>query len=101
MTTMQGLTPTITVTVPEDYDLTEAAHVYVSFKQGKTLLKLTDGFDVSAHQVDVYLTQADTLALNVGTAEVQLNWTYGSGQRAATKPVTLNVLPNHLLEVLA
>ena len=99
--TMQGLTPTITVTVGTSTDLTEAANVYVSFKQGKKLLKLTDGFDVSAHQVDIYLEQEDTLQFDPGTVEIQLNWTYSSGQRAATKPVSLSVSPNHLLEVLA
>ena len=98
--TMQGLTPTITVTVGNDIDLTEAAHVYVSFKQGNKLLKLTDGFDVSAHQVDIYLEQADTLSFVPGAVEIQLNWTYSSGQRSATKPVNLSVASNHLLEVL-
>ena len=98
--TMQGLTPTITVTVGNDIDLTEAAHIYVSFKQGKKLLKLTDGFDVTEHQVDIYLEQADTLSFDPGSVEIQLNWTFSSGQRAATKPVVLSVAPNHLLEVL-
>lgn len=98
--TMQGLTPTITINVPEEVDLTEAANVYVSFKQGQRVTKAAT-FDVFAHQVDVYLTQAETLAFNVGTVEVQLNWTYSSGQRGATNPVTLAVAANHLLEVLA
>lgn len=98
--TMQGLTPTITVTVGTSIDLTEAENVYVSFKQGNKVLKLTDGFDVQAHQVDIYLEQADTLSFAPGAVEIQLNWTYSSGQRSATKPVNLSVAPNHLLEVL-
>lgn len=98
--TMQGLTPTIIVTVPDGIDLTEAGNVYVSFKQGGSVWKKTDGFTVAAHAVDIYLEQADTLAFGVGTVEVQINWTYANGQRGATKPVALTVLPNHLLEVL-
>ena len=98
--TMQGLTPTITITVGTSTDLTEAENVYVSFKQGNKVLKLTDGFDVQAHQVDVYLQQEDTLSFGTGAVEIQLNWTYANGQRAATDPVSLSVLPNHLLEVL-
>ena len=98
--TMQGLTPTIIVTVDESTDLTAAANVYVSFKQGGAVWKKTDGFTVAAHAVDIYLEQADTLAFGVGTVEVQINWTYANGQRGATKPVALTVLPNHLLEVL-
>lgn len=98
--TMQGLTPTIIVTVDESTDLTEAANVYVSFKQGGAVWKKTDGFTVAAHAVDIYLEQADTLAFGAGTVEVQINWTYANGQRGATKPVALTILPNHLLEVL-
>lgn len=99
LTTMQGLTPTITVTVGTSTDLTEAGNVYPSIKQGKAVLQ-PDDFFVSAHQVDIYLTQAETLALAPGVAEVQLNWTYATGQRGATAPVSIRVLPNHLLEVL-
>ena len=97
--TMQGLTPTISITVPEEIDLTEAAHVYVSFKQGSKLLKLTDA-EMSAHQVDVYLTQEQTLQFNEGTLTVQVNWTYASGQRGATKIMPIKMGANHLLEVL-
>lgn len=97
--TMQGLTPTITITVGTSTDLTEAGNVYPSIKQGKAVLQ-PDDFFVSAHQVDIYLTQAETLALDPGVAEVQLNWVYATGQRGATKPKAITVLPNHLLEVL-
>lgn len=100
METMQGLTPTITITVGTSTDLTEAENVYVSFKQSGTVYKLTSGFDVQAHQVDVYLQQSDTIAFSPGAVEVELNWTYGNGQRGATRPKTINVLPNHLREVL-
>lgn len=99
LTTMQGLTPTITVTVSTATDLTEAGNVYPSIKQGTKLLRPTI-FDVAAHQVDLYLTQEETLSLAPGVAEVQLNWTYSTGQRGATAPKSLRVLPNHLLEVL-
>lgn len=98
--TMQGLTPTITITVPNDTELTEARNVYVSFKQGNKVLKLTNGFEVYAHSVEVYLTQEQTLSFKAGTVEIQLNWTYASGQRGATKPKVMSVMANHLLEVL-
>ena len=99
VTTMQGLTPTITITVPETTDLTEAANLYPSIKQGKNLIR-PEIFNVFAHQVDIYLTQEDTLDLSPGVAEIQLNWTYSTGQRGATSPVSIRILPNHLLEVL-
>lgn len=100
METMQGLTPTITVTVPNSVDLTEAANIYPSFKQGNRLFKITEGFTVAAHQVSISLTQEQTLAFRPGLAEVQVNWTYSTGQRGATKPKQINVSENHILEVL-
>lgn len=101
LNTMQGLTPTITVKVPTSIDLTEAANIYVSFKQGNRLvLKLSENLDVSAHQVAVYLTQEQTLMFKAGPAEIQVNWTYSSGQRGATKRKEIYVDANHLLEVL-
>lgn len=99
ITTMQGLTPTITVTVPETTDLTEALNIYPSIKQAKSLVR-PETFVVSEHQVDIYLTQRDTLNLSPGIAEIQLNWTYATGQRGATTPASIRILPNHLLEVL-
>ena len=99
--TMQGLTPAVTLKVPTTTDLTQAAHVYVSFKQGNRLvLKLTENLDVSAHQVVVYLTQEQTLMFKVGPVEIQANWTYANGQRGATYPVDMTVAGNHLQEVL-
>lgn len=99
MKTMQGLTPTIIVMLPEDIDLTQAAHVYPTIKQGGKVLRI-ENFQYTAQQVDIYLTQEDTLALSPGAAEIQLNWTYSDGQRAATVPKGMTVSPNHLLEVL-
>lgn len=97
--TMQGLTPTITVTLSTSTDLTQAAHIYPTIKQGGKVMRLTN-FEFTAHQVDIYLTQADTLELSPGAAEIQINWTYSDGQRAATVPKGMTISPNHLLEVL-
>ena len=101
METMQGLTPTITIRVPATIDLTEAGHHYVSFKQGRTLLKITDGLEITAHAVSVYLTQEDTLRFDPGLMTMQLNWTYQGGQRGAINEIPIMVNANHLPEVLA
>lgn len=105
--TMQGLTPTISVRVPDTIDLNEMAHIYPSIKQKQgdpakrqTVLLRPDVFDVQPHQVDIYLTQEETLTLTPGSAEIQLNWTYATGQRGATRPKVISVLENHILEVL-
>lgn len=99
--TMQGLTPTIIVRFPETIDLTDAAYVYVSFRQGdKLLMKKTDGFTVESHEVDIYLTQEETLMFRSGSATVQVNWTYPSGQRGATRWISIKIDANQLPEVL-
>lgn len=99
--TMVGLTPTIIVRMPQEIDLTEAAHVYVSFKQaGKLILKKTDGFTVAPHEVSVYLTQEETLKFAPRDATIQVNWTYATGQRGATRWVGIAFNNNHLPEVL-
>lgn len=102
LNTMQGLTPTIIVRVPETIDLTEAASHYVSFMQGNLLrLKKTDGFEVTAHEVSIYLTQEETLLFRPGTASMQVNWVYSTGQRGATKWLGLHIDANQLPEVLS
>ena len=101
METMQGLTPTITIRVPTEIDLTTAASHYISFKQGKTLVKISDGLTIEAHTASAYLTQEDTLQFSPGEMTVQLNWVYSGGQRGATKEIPLTVDANHLLEVLS
>lgn len=98
---MQGLTPTIVIRVPATINLTEAGHHYVSFKQGRTLVKKSDGLTVTAREVSVYLTQEDTLRFDPGPMTMQLNWTYQGGQRGATNEIPIMVNANHLLEVLA
>lgn len=99
--TMQGLTPTIIVTLPEEIDLTEAANVYASFKQGRKVdLVISEGLDVQAHSVGIYLEQAQTLLFEPGDLGLMINWTYSGGQRGATNEIMLHVNANHLLEVL-
>lgn len=101
MAIIQGVTPTFTLTVPEDIDLTEAANVYATFQQSKTILtKKGADLDISAHEVGVYLKQAETLAFEKGRVLVQLNWTYADGSRCATQKKGIEWDDNLLREVL-
>lgn len=98
---MVGLTPTIIVRVPQTVDLTEAANVYVSFKQyNKLIMKKTDGFIVDEHEVSIYLTQEETLMFCPDIAALQVNWTYADGQRGATRWIAIRFDKNQLPEVL-
>ena len=100
LSTMQGVTPTIIIKLPTTIDLTQASHVYVTFKQNKVLIKMVDDCIVSEHQVEIYLSQEDTLMFERGAVEIQVNWTYATGQRGATRPRGIEVAANHLREVL-
>ena len=99
-------TPTFQLTLPETVDLTEASNVYVTFsKASGTVIYTKSGEDieVSAHQVDVYLTQSETAVFPTGAVRLQLNWTYqegGEAKRACSEIASVNVTPNLLNEVV-
>lgn len=40
---MQGLTPTFTLTLHSEVDLTEAQNIYVTFRQGDTIMTKVPG----------------------------------------------------------
>lgn len=102
MATMQGTTPTFVLTLPDTVDLTEASNVYVTFRQGSqnALTKTGDDLIVYAHEVNVYMTQKDTLQFTNGAVYVQMNWTYSDGQRAATNVVKIDWDENLLKAVV-
>lgn len=100
---IRGTTPTFELKITDStVDLTEATNVYATFAQwGKTITKTGNDIDVTAQQVDVYFSQADSLSFSSGTIEVQLNWTYTDGSRAATNIIKVVIGDNLLPEVLA
>lgn len=83
-------TPTITLVLPEGYDLSEASNVYVTFSSGSGKVKLRkSGSDLSidGNTVGVDLAQEETGSLPEQTY-IQVNWTYiegGTSKRNATK----------------
>ena len=99
-------TPTFSLTVSTSVDLTEADNVYATFSSLNHLLFTKTGtdLDVSAHQVDVYLSQEETAQIPTGSLNVQLNWTYQQGglvKRACSEIASVNVTPNLLNEVVS
>lgn len=99
---VQATTPRFVLELPDTVDLTQAANVYFALKQMNVLIeKSTADLTVDTHTVCVALSQAETLRLATGRARIQLNWTYEDGTRACTNIVTVNVLQNLMMEVLA
>lgn len=85
----RGVTPTFSLTfTDDDIDLTEAAHVYVTFKGGREITKSDGDLTIAEKQIDVYLTQAETLSFRQGGVSIQVNWTYPDGSRGASEIVS-------------
>ena len=103
-----GTTPTLTLKLKRSYsiDLNQATQVYVTLKQGSTILtkSVPDIVLVDGKTVQFTLTQAESLNLVLDkNVEVQLNWTYNVGgvlKRAATKVIELNLEKQLLKQVL-
>ena len=98
-------TPTFSLTVPNDVDLTDATNVYVTFSaNNNTFTKSGADITVTEHQVDVFFTQAESGSIPQGTLRIQLNWTYlqgGVAKRACSEIASVNVTPNLLSEVVS
>lgn len=100
---IRGTTPTFILKLKDaSVDLTKAANVYVSFSQGNIkIIKSGDDLTVSPLEVDVYLTQAESLRFNGNsTLNIQLNWTYDDGSRACSNIVSTDVGINLIGKVL-
>ena len=98
--------PTFTLTLPETVDLTAASEVFVTFARAngsEVMTKTGDEIEVSEHEVNVFLSQAET-ARFLGTVRLQLNWIYNEGgvvKRACSEIASVNVTGNLLDEVIS
>lgn len=94
---MQGTTPTICGKLPESVSLHGAKNLYATVSQEKVKIRKSGDEVVveDAHTVSFSLTQKDTLQLGTREdAKVQLNWTYPSGKRGATRIIFFKVEEN-------
>ena len=98
---VQATTPTFILTLPDTVDLSQAANIYFSLRQKNVNIeKSNDDLTVDGQTVSVYLSQAETLQLVSGAAQIQLNWTYANGSRACSNIVSVQVTENLLKEVV-
>ena len=86
MSVARATTPTFTCTFTEQsLDLTTANNVYVTFSQGmRAITKTGEDLVISPKQIEVYLSQQETLPFVEGAVKVQANWTGANGRRAAS-----------------
>ncbi len=103
-----GTTPTLTLKLKRSYniDLTHVTNVYITLKQGSTVITKTGAniVLVDGKTVQFTLSQEESLSLVLDkNVEVQLNWTYienNTVKRAATKVIDLNLEKQLLKQVL-
>lgn len=104
-----GTTPIFTLRLKKnaDVDLKAANNVYVTIKQGNTILN-KKGSEVTVEDertVKFTFTQAESLSLDISKdVDLQLNWTFVSSngvlQRAATKVTSFKLEKQLLREEL-
>ena len=82
-------TPDFTLTFSEQgLDLTQAAEVFVTFKQADKILTVTgEDLTVTEKTISVTFNQEDSSEFYVGDVEIQANWVMGDGKRAASEVV--------------
>ena len=98
---VRGTTPTFKLILNDDtVDLTTATKVYVTFSQNGIKLTKSEDLEILEKEVDVYLSQEETLAFVLSSVEIQINWIYGDGKRACTNIVRVPVGRNLINEVL-
>ena len=94
---IRATTPTITITINGDVDLTLADEVYVSITQANTQIELSgDDLEVGVKTVSCWLSQEQSLRLVSGlAARVQVNLIYtdtdGVVQRRATEIGSIDI----------
>lgn len=98
----KGTTPTIIFTF-EDFDPTTAEKVVVTFSNGpKPFLEVeTEDLEITENSISLWLSQAQSFAMPAGTVNVQINFLFEDGQRAATNIQTITWTPNLHKEVMA
>lgn len=98
----KGTTPTIIFTF-EDFDPTTAEKVVVTFSNGlrQPFLEVeTEDLEITANSISLWLSQAQSFAMPAGTVNVQVNFLFEDGQRAATNIQTITWEPNLHKEVM-
>lgn len=95
----RGTTPTLTLTFPEGTDFSNTT-VYVSLSNvhKKEILRIENP-SITENVINIYLTQEQTLALP-SIVYIQVNWTYGTGERACSNIVSFDTQRNLINEVL-
>lgn len=95
-------TPVFTLTFTEQsLDLTQAAEVFVTFKQACKVITITgENLEVTEKTISVSFSQEETAQFFEGDVEIQANWVMVDGNRAASEVVMYQFTKNLLQAVI-
>ena len=87
----RGSTFDFTITLPEEYDISDAQVIWITFSQGD-VEKFTKGLDdpdvtVAGNAIRVHLTQDDTLSLYDGQAQMQVRILTAADEALVQEPI--------------
>lgn len=99
---LQGTTPTFTLTFPSTLDLSQAAHVVFTLRQGSAVVNKSDtDLTINSNVVSVALTQEESLRFQFNAPAVMMvNWTYSDGSRGGSKKKEIIIEENLYPEVI-
>ena len=96
-----GTTPTIiykfSIVNPQDFI---AAEMTIKNKNSILLKKELTDAKIRSSSISWTLTQEETLGLGTGSLTMMLNWLTGSGTRGTSKEINVQVMHNHIEEVM-
>lgn len=98
-----GTTPTIrfNFSIVNPTDFTEAVFTINNFDKIEILRKTLDTATVGDGYIEWILAQNETLQLDVGKSfSMMLNWLTNSGVRGVSIKESINVVDNHIREVM-
>lgn len=96
-----GTTPTIiykfNMVSPQDF---VKAELTIEGHDSILLTKSMSDAEISDTQLSWKLSQSETLSLGTGSRKMMCNWLTADGTRGASREESVNVVPNHINEVM-
>ena len=92
----RGSTFDFTISLPEEYDISDAQAIWVTFGQGEKekFTKQLNDLTVAGNLIQVHLDQSETLSFYDGQAEMQTRILTSANESLVQEPKTkINILP--------
>lgn len=87
----RGSTFDFTISLPEEYDISDAKAIWVTFAQGnkeKLTMTLSSGLTVNRNKISGHLSQQETLSFYSGSAKMQTRILTAEDESLVQEPIT-------------